>query len=71
MEKKGRGGKVVTVVEKLALPPRELERWLGDLKRALGCGGAVEGGALVLQGDSRERAGKWLTGRGVGRVTVA
>lgn len=70
-EKKGRGGKAVTVVEKLALPPAELEAWLGDLKRALGCGGSVEGDALVLQGDSRERVGALLEARGVKKVTVA
>lgn len=71
MERSGRGGKVVTVVEKLGLPPRELERWLGDLKRALGCGGIVEGDALVLQGDARERVGALLEARGVRKVTVA
>ncbi len=71
MERSGRGGKVVTVVEKLGLPARELERWLGDLKRSLGCGGVVEGDALVLQGDSRDRVGAWLTARGVRRVTLA
>ena len=71
MERAGRGGKVVTVVEKLALPARELETWLGELKRTLGCGGVVEGGAMVLQGDTRERVGAWLELRGVKRVTVA
>jgi translation initiation factor 1 len=71
MEKKGRGGKVVTVVEKLGLRPRELDGWLADLKRSLGCGGAVEGDALVLQGDLRERVGKLLEARGVRQVTVA
>jgi len=71
MQRAGRGGKTVTVVEKLDLRPQELEGWLGDLKRALGCGGAVEGGALVLQGDTRERVGKLLQERGVKRVTVA
>jgi translation initiation factor 1 len=70
-EKKGRGGKAVTVVEKLDLGPAELARWLGDLKRALGCGGAVEGDALVLQGDARERVGRLLEARGVRKVTVA
>jgi len=58
-------------VAKLALPARELETWLGELKRALGCGGVVESGALVLQGDTRERVGAWLEKRGVKRVTVA
>ncbi len=71
MERAGRGGRTVTVVEKLELRPAELERWLGELKRALGCGGVVEGAALVLQGDTRERVGAWLTARGVKKVTVA
>ncbi len=70
-ERKGRGGKAVTVVEKLALGPRELEAWLSELKRALGCGGAVEGEALVLQGDLRERVRALLEARGVRKVTVA
>ncbi len=59
------------MVEKLELRPPEMEAWLGDLKRALGCGGVVEGPALVLQGDTRERVGAWLAGRGVKKVTVA
>jgi translation initiation factor 1 len=71
MERAGRGGKTVTVVEKLELKPRELEAWLGELKRALGCGGVIERGALVLQGDTRERVGAWLEKRGVKKVTVA
>ena len=71
MERAGRGGKIVTVVEKLDLRPGELATWLGELKRALGCGGVVESGALVLQGDTRERVGAWLEKRGVKRVTVA
>lgn len=71
MERAGRGGKTVTVVEKLGLPRRELEAWLAELKRALGCGGVVEGDALVLQGDTRERTGKLLEARGVKKVTVA
>lgn len=70
-ERKGRGGKAVTVVEKLGLRPRELETWAGELKRALGCGGAVEGDALVLQGDLRERVRALLEARGVRKVTVS
>lgn len=71
MERAGRGGRTVTVVEKLGLSPREMESWLGELKRAIGCGGAVEGDALVLQGEVRERARRLLEARGVKKVTVA
>lgn len=68
MERKGRGGKEVTVVEQLGLKPAELEAWLKALKNALGCGGAVEGEALVLQGDQRKRVPGILAARGVRKV---
>ena len=70
MERKGRGGKEVTVVEQLELPAKELEVWLKALKNGLGCGGVVEEGALVLQGDQRDRLPALLEARGVRRVTV-
>jgi translation initiation factor 1 len=68
MERKGRGGKEATVVERLALPPAELARWADALKRALGCGGGVEGDALFVQGDQRDRVVRWLEERGVKKV---
>jgi len=70
MERKGRGGKEVTVVEKLGLGPAALEAWCRDLKQALGCGGSVDGELIVLQGDLRSRVPEVLTARGVGKVTV-
>ena len=70
MERKRRGGKEVTAVEQLGLPAGELERWLKDLKGALGCGGAIEGDAIVLQGDHRKRVAALLTARGVRKVAV-
>lgn len=70
MERAGRGGKEVTVVEHLGLRPNELEKWLKDLKAGLGCGGVVEGETLVLQGNHRERLVKLLTARGVKKVTL-
>ena len=50
--------------------PRELEAWLTDLKSALGCGGAIEGTTLVLQGDQRKRVPDLLTARGARKVVV-
>jgi translation initiation factor 1 len=70
MERKGRGGKEVTVVEQLELRPAEMETWCRDLKQALGCGGSVDGDVIVLQGDLRTRVPAVLTARGVGKVTV-
>ena len=70
LERKGRRGKEVTVVEQLGLRERELVEWLKELKAALGCGGAIEGDALVLQGDHRDRLRTLLPDRGVRKVTV-
>ncbi len=70
MERAGRGGKEVTVVEQLELMDSERAEWLKALKDVLGCGGVVEGEALVLQGDHRERVRAWLEKKGVRRVSV-
>ncbi len=69
IERKGRGGKEATVIERLGLAPDGLASWLLELKRSLGCGGGVEDDALVLQGDQRDRAVAWLERRGVRKVT--
>ena len=71
LERKGRGGKEATIVEKLELAPAELERWCKELKSALGCGGAVDGEVIVLQGDLRKRLEQVLLARGVRKVTVS
>jgi translation initiation factor 1 len=71
LERKGRGGKDVTVVEQLNLNSTFQERWLKELKAALGCGGVIEGDAIVLQGDHRKRLPELLTAKGVRKVTVA
>jgi len=68
-ERKGRGGKEATVVEQLVLSPKERAEWLLAMKQALGCGGMLEGEALVLQGDQRTRVRAWLEARGVSRVS--
>ena len=70
LERAGRGGKDVTVIEHLAIPAGDRADWLKALKAQLGCGGVVEGEALVLQGDHRKRLPALLTARGVKKVTV-
>lgn len=70
LERKGRRGKEVTVVEQLELTQAERQAWLEDMRRALGCGGTLEEGALVLQGDHRQRVEAFLKARGVGRVSL-
>jgi translation initiation factor 1 len=67
-ERKGRGGRTVTVIAGLLLPAPGLAEVARRLRRALGCGASVEGDTIVLQGDLGERAAEWLTARGARRV---
>lgn len=71
MERSGRGGKEVTVVEQVDLSAAERDEWLKELKASLGCGGVIEGDNLVLQGDHRKRLPKILTARGVKKVVAS
>jgi translation initiation factor 1 len=55
VEKKGRGGKTVTVVYDLPQNDRFLTELSQTLKRACGTGGTVIDGGVELQGDLRDR----------------
>lgn len=63
-EKKGRGGKAVTIAEGPGLSGHPLETYAKELARALGVGGRVEENALVVQGEQVERVAAWLEARG-------
>jgi translation initiation factor 1 len=70
-QRKGRGGKEATIVEQLGLDATPLDEWSRELKRALGCGGHVEGEQLVFGGDQRARLPALLEAKGVRRVTIS
>ena len=70
LERSGRGGKEVTIVEHLELNPAQLDEWSRALRSGLGCGGTVERGAIVLQGDQRSRLTAILSGRGVKKIVM-
>ena len=55
MEKKGRGGKTVTVVYGLPENDAFLKELSQKLKRACGTGGTVVEGGVELQGERREQ----------------
>lgn len=50
-EKKGRGGKTVTTISGVALPPNELKDLAKDLRRRCGTGGTLKDGIIEIQGD--------------------
>ncbi len=64
VEKKGRGGKTVTVVYGLPRNADFLADLCGELKRACGTGGAVADGAIELQGERLERLRELLKKKG-------
>jgi translation initiation factor 1 len=66
LDRKGRGGKTVTLVSGLRHDPATLEALLKRLKQQCGAGGALKDGAIEIQGDQRERVAAALTGLGYG-----
>lgn len=63
-EKKGHGGKTVTIAEGPAFTGRKLDELAREAARSLGVGARVEGMTLVVQGDQADRFVTWLTQRG-------
>lgn len=51
LDRKGRGGKSVTVIEGLQIPRKDREALLKELKAGLGTGGTVKDTSLEIQGD--------------------
>jgi translation initiation factor 1 len=64
LEKKGRGGKAVTVVYGLPRNEAFLKELSQTLKRTCGTGGAVTEDGVELQGDLRDRVRDWLRQHG-------
>ena len=62
----GRGakGSGVTRVERLVMHPTLKDRLMAQLKKRLGCGGAVKDGVLEFQGDHREKLEAELASQG-------
>jgi translation initiation factor 1 len=65
IEKQGRGGKVVTVVDGLPQNADFLGELAAALKKACGTGGTVRTGAVELSGDVRDRIRPLLAARGL------
>lgn len=55
LERKGRGGKTVSLITGVTAAPAELEKLCKLLKNRLGAGGAVKGQAIEIQGDQRDK----------------
>jgi translation initiation factor 1 len=64
IEKKGRGGKTVTVVDSLPRNRAFLAELAAELKRRCGSGGTAREAAIEIQGDHRETLRAVLAARG-------
>jgi translation initiation factor 1 len=64
LEKSGRGGKTVTVVDGLPRNRAFLKELAGELKKACGTGGTVGETSVEIQGDQRDTLRSRLQAKG-------
>jgi translation initiation factor 1 len=63
-DRKGRGGKTVTVIRDLQLTPEDMLALARQLKQTCGSGGTVKDGVIEIQGDHREKIAQKLRSLG-------
>lgn len=68
LEKKGRGGKTVTVLFNLPMPEPEAKRLMKRLQALLACGGSLKDSTIELRGDVAERVLQLLKDQGQSAV---
>lgn len=69
-EKKGRGGKTVTLVQfPEGADEAPLDALAKELRKALGTAAQRENSAVAVQGDIDDRVADWLSRRGATRIT--
>ena len=64
IERKGRAGKVATIIVDLKCDDEALKALASQLKQQLGVGGSARGGEILIQGDHRDRVMQLLRKKG-------
>ncbi len=64
LDRKGRGGKSVTLIEGIQMPGKDREALLKQLKARLGTGGALKNDVIEIQGDQCDVIIAMLQGMG-------
>ena len=65
LEKKGRGGKTVSVITGLSGTDDDLRELASELKRRCGTGGTLKDGVIEIQGDHRDTLVESLKSKGL------
>ena len=60
VDKKGRNGKVATILEGFTIDQKEVEALAKQIKQNFGVGGSVREGEILIQGDYRDKVKKLL-----------
>ncbi len=65
IDRKGRKGKSVTVVEGIPHNPQVIERMARDLKKQCGAGGTTYQKTIEIQGEHLDKVNKYLKKEGL------
>lgn len=65
IDRKGRKGKSVTVVEGLSVNPDHLAEIAKELKQSIGTGGTAKQGRIEIQGEHRDNVATILQQKGI------
>ena len=68
LDKKHRGGKVVSIIKGFSMKNNEIELLAKHLKAFCGSGGSAKGGEIIIQGDHREKILQWLLKKGYSKT---
>ncbi len=71
LEKKGRGGKSVSIVRGLQMTDTLMKNLASELKSYCGVGGSQKNGEIIIQGDVRDKIMDFLKKKGAKNIKKA